>query len=158
MIEQVPSHLLWMASKKYNIWDIKHFRTSHVNAKYGPPYLSQHHMAVPYLLTYSVEQSPSWEADQSLQLVKKLPAFLWNPRVPHHTHKCLPPVPILSQLHPIPMTPSNFLKIHLNIFLPSMSGSTQWPLSLRLPHQHPVHTSWHSHTVDWKAGWYILSV
>jgi hypothetical protein len=28
-----------------------------------------------YLLTYSMEQSPSWEADQSSQLPKKFPAF-----------------------------------------------------------------------------------
>jgi hypothetical protein len=26
-------------------------------------------------ITYSMEQSPSWEADQSSQLVKKFPAF-----------------------------------------------------------------------------------
>jgi hypothetical protein len=92
------------------------------------------------LLTYSMEHSPSWEVDQSLQLVKKFPAFLWNPKVPHRTHKCPPPVLILSQLRPIPTTPSNFLKIHLNIIFPSTSGSSQWPLSLRLPHPHPVHT------------------
>jgi hypothetical protein len=98
------------------------------------------------LLTYSMEQSPSWEANKSLQLVKKFPEFLWNSKVPHHTHMCPPPVPILSHHHPIPTTPSNFLKIHLNIILPSTSGSPQWPLSLRLPHQHPVHTSLLPHT------------
>src|SRR5215468_173693 len=92
-----------------------------------------------------MEQSPSSEADQSLQLVKKFPAFLCNPKVPYHTHKCPPPIPILSQLHPVHMTPTNFLKIHLNIILPSMSGSPQWPLSLRFPHQHPVHPSLHPH-------------
>jgi hypothetical protein len=55
-----------------------------------------------YLPTYSMEQNPSWEANQSLQLVKKFPAFLWNPKVLYRTHKCPPPVPILSQLHPVP--------------------------------------------------------
>jgi hypothetical protein len=34
-----------------------------------------------------MEQSPSWEADQSLQLVKKFPAFLWNLEVLYRTHK-----------------------------------------------------------------------
>jgi hypothetical protein len=46
-------------------------------------------LLIPYidndLLTYSMEQSRSSEANQSLQLVKKFPAFLWNPKVPHRT-------------------------------------------------------------------------
>ena len=71
---------------------------------------------------------------------------LWNPRVPHCIHKCPPSFPILSQLHPVHTTLSNFLKINFNIILPSTSWSPQWPLSFRLPHQHPAQPSILPHT------------
>jgi len=98
-----------------------------------------------YLLTYSMEHSPSWECNWFCSWSRNSPHF-WNPKVHHRTHKCPPPVPILSQLHPVLTTPSHFLKIHLNIIHPSASGSPQWSLSLRFPHQNPVHPSPLSHT------------
>ena len=69
---------------------------------------------------------------------QEIPRIFWNPEVHHLTRKCQARVHMLSKL---PITPSHFLKIHLNIILPSTSGSPQWSLSLRFPHQNPVHPS-----------------
>jgi hypothetical protein len=93
-----------------------------------------------YLLTYFMEQSPSWEANR-FAASQEIPRILWNPKVHYRFHNFPPPVPILSQLIPVHTPTSYFLKIHFNIILPSTPGTTQWSLSLRFPHQNPEHAS-----------------
>jgi hypothetical protein len=100
-----------------------------------------------YLLTYvlnSVEQSTSWEANRfsASQILR----ILWNPKFPSRIHKCPPPV-VLSQINPAHSATPHFLKIRLNITLPSTPGFSKWSVSLRLPQQNPVYTSPLSHVL-----------
>jgi len=99
----------------------------------------------PFLLTYSMKQCPSWEAN-CFSASQKIPCILWNLKVRYCSHKCPPPVPILSHINPVHDLASHILKINLNIILPSTPGSSKCSLSLRFPHQNPVYTSTLPHT------------
>ena len=92
-------------------------------------------VTITYLLTYSMEQSLSSEANM-FSARQEIPRILWNPKVHYRVHKSPPPVPILIQLDPV-----HFLNIHLNIILPSKPGSPRWSLTFRFPQQNPVHAS-----------------
>ena len=71
-----------------------------------------------YLLTYCMEQSPSFEANR-FSATQEIPLILWNPKVRYHIHTCPPPVPTLSHIDPVQAPTSHFLKIHLNIIIQS---------------------------------------
>jgi len=117
-----------------------------------------------YLLTNSMELSPLWEANW-FSASPEISCILWNQKVHYCIHKFPPPVPILNQLEPVHTATSYFLKIHLNIILPTMPGSPKWPLSLRFPppkpwillsyppyalHARPSHSEfYHQNNIEW---------
>jgi hypothetical protein len=98
-----------------------------------------------YLLTHSIQHSPSWEANR-FAASQEILHILWNPKVHYRIQKCPLPVPSLSQINSLHNPPSHFLKIHLNIILLSTPGSPKWSLFLRLHQQNPVHASPLPHT------------
>jgi len=98
-----------------------------------------------YLLTYSMVQSPSWEANW-FAAIREIPSISRNPKVHYRTHKRPPPVPILGQPNPVHIPTSHLLEFHPNIIHPSTPRSPQWPPSLWFPQQETIHSPLLTHT------------
>ena len=117
---------------------------------------------IPYLLTYSMMQSPFWEANW-FAASQEIPRISRNPKVHYRTHKRPPPVSILGQPNPVHIPTSYLLEMHPNIINPSTPRSLQWSPSLRFPQQDPIHLThmrhmpssshssrfYHPHNVGW---------
>ena len=88
--------------------------------------------SITYLLTYSMQQSPSWEANR-FSASEEIPYILWNPKVHYRIHKCPQPVPILTQLDPVHAShPSSWRSIiilssHLRLCLPKSLFPSGFP-------------------------------
>ena len=85
-----------------------------------------------YLLTYYMQQSPSWKPNRFTSS-QEIPRILWNPKFHHRIQKWPPTLPMLNQLEPAHSPTSHFLSIHFNIILPSTSGSSKLFYLSRLP-------------------------
>jgi hypothetical protein len=101
-----------------------------------------------------MERRHSWEATNS-SVSQEIPSILWNPKVYNRIHN----IPIVNNITYLLITYSTVLleklaglqlvkKFHafygtrkfITAFT-STPGSPQWSLSLRFPHQNPVHAS-----------------
>jgi hypothetical protein len=88
-----------------------------------------------------MEQSPSWEADQSSQLVKKFPAFYGTQKF--FTVLTSARHPSLSWANSIqsPPPPQTFSRSILILSSRLRLGLPNGFFPLRFPYQHPVHRS-----------------
>jgi hypothetical protein len=73
--------------------------------------------------TYFLPAEKSFCEANQFSASQEILRILWNSKVHYRIHKCPPPVPIPRQLDPVHTLKSHFLKIHLNIILPSTPGS-----------------------------------
>ena len=100
----------------------------------------------------------SLEKLTGFQPVKKFPTFYGTRRfITAFTSARHLFLSCASSIQSIPPT-SQFLKIYLNILLPSRPGSPNWSLSFRFPHQKPVHASLPPTRATWPAHLILLNV
>ena len=110
----------WHNSKHYTVTSLEHgFPNCGTRTTINTSITAYWYAA---LLTYSMVQSPSWEANW-FAASQEIPRILWNPKVHYRTHKRPPPVPTLCQPNPVHIPTSwrsiLILSTHLRLGLPS---------------------------------------
>ena len=139
-----------------NLWDMGIKIKSRYSALF--PSLDETLCGWKHLLTYSIEQSPSWEANL-FRAKQEIPRILWNPKVHYLFHKYRPPVLILSQLDPVHLPHSTawksilILSSHLHLGLPSGLLPSGFPTkTLCKPLLSPIRATCPAHLIllDWK--------
>jgi hypothetical protein len=100
----------------------------------------------PLMLTYAMEQSPSWEANRFWD-GQAITRILWYPKVHYRIYKSSPPVPILSQIESISRNSTSWRSIlilssHLSLCLPSGLFPSHFPtITLYIPLFSPIHAT-----------------
>jgi len=105
-----------------------------------------------YLLTYLLTP---WSREANwFSASQEILRILWNPKVNYQIQKFSSPVPFLSKIDLLNAFISHFLKIHLNIILPSTPESSKWSLpsgfptkSLYTPILSPIRTTCPAHPI-----------
>ena len=104
-----------------------------------------------YIQTYihtsllTPRSSPSREANR-FSVSQEFSRILWTPKVHYRINKPPATCPYPEPDQSSPCHSSHFLKIQLNIILPSTPRSSKWFPSLKFPHQNPVYNSPVPHT------------
>ena len=84
---------------------------------------------------------------------QEIPHIVWNPKVHCRNHKCPPPVPILSQLHPVSTPPTSWRSIlilssHLRLGLPTGLFPSGFPTeTLCTPLPSPIRATCPAHLI-----------